>query len=134
MHRILVVEDHQKLLNSVRRGLELLGYEVLTAETGEEGYVIALNGNIDMMVLDLMLPGKNGFEILTDLRTKGFSKPVLILTSRDSPEDRSRARECGSDGYLIKPFPFADLVASVKKLLAQAAADATPPREAPCAD
>ena len=119
MSCILIVEDHQSLLRSLRRGVECLGHEVLTAETGEVGYELALTRNIDVMVLDLMLPGKNGFEILTDLRKADFRKPVLILTSRDSLDDRRRARECGADHYLIKPFAFADLAARLSELLQQ---------------
>jgi len=65
----------------------------------------------------LMLPGKNGFEILTDLRRTNFRKPVLILTARDSPADRRRGSECGADGFLVKPFAFADLVSHLNELL-----------------
>lgn len=129
MPRILIVEDHQSLLRSLRRGVERLGHEVLTAETGEEGYELALTRDVDIIVLDLMLPGKNGFEILTDLRKAEFRRPVLILTSRDSPEDRRRARECGSDHYLIKPFAFADLAARLSELLQPFATGTSEPEE-----
>lgn len=134
MSRVLVVEDHQKLLRSVQRGLGLSGHEVLTAETGEEGYLIALNGNVDAVVLDLMLPGRNGLEILCDLRKVGFRKPVLILTSRDSPEDRQRARDSGADAYLIKPFAFAELVAHLHDLLQEPAKRQSDPGDHRCAD
>lgn len=118
MSRILIIEDHQKLLGSLRRGLETLGHEVLTAETGEQGYELALKSGVDIIVLDLMLPGRNGFEILADLRTANFRQPVLILTAKDSPEDRRRGHECGANGFLIKPFAFADLVVRLNDLLA----------------
>lgn len=119
MSRILVVEDHQKLLDSLRRGLERVGHLVLTASTGEEGHRIAVTQDVEIIVLDLMLPGKSGFEILDDLRKNGFDKPVLILSAKDSPEDRQRARNCGANGFLIKPFAFTDLVSRLNELLAQ---------------
>lgn len=115
---VLVVEDHRVLLRSIERGLQMLGYCVLTAETGEEGYRIAQTEPVDIVVLDLMLTGKSGFEILSDLRKSRFHKPVLILTAKDSPEDRQRAADCGADDFLIKPFAFGDLVFRVQKLLA----------------
>ena len=117
MKRILIVEDHQKLLRSLRRGLELLGFEVLATETGEEGYELAVTKNVDIVVLDLMLPGRNGFEILTELRQTGFHKPVLILTAKDSPEDRRRGQTCGADGFLAKPFGFSEFLAVLNELL-----------------
>lgn len=117
MKRVLIVEDHPTLLRSLRRGLEVLGYEVLTTETGEEGLELALAQDIDILVLDIMLPGRNGLEILLDLRQADFRKPVLILTARDSPEDRRRAQQCGADGFLAKPFAFADFRARLDELL-----------------
>lgn len=117
MSCVLVVEDHSTLLQSLCRGLERTGYGVLSAETGEEGYELAMKQPVDIVVLDLMLPGRSGFEVLTDLRQAGFRAPVLILSAKDSPEDRQRARECGADDYLIKPFAFAELMTRVKRLL-----------------
>ena len=117
MSRVLIVEDNRKLLRSLRTGLTFLGREVLTAETGEEGYLIAVSQDVDIVVLDLMLPGKSGFDILTDLRKAGFHKPVLVLTAKDSPEDRRRGRDCGADDFLIKPFAFSDLVSQLNVLL-----------------
>lgn len=117
MSRVLIVEDHQKLLRSLRRGLEFLGHEVLTAESGEEGYALALSRDVDVVVLDVMLPGRNGFEILAELRKASFFKPVLILTAKDSPADRQRSRDCGADGFLAKPFAFSELVACLNELL-----------------
>lgn len=117
MSRILIVEDHQKLSRSLRRGLEVLGHDVLTTETGEEGFELALAQDVDILVLDLNLPGRNGFEILSDLRNAGFRKPVLILSAKDSPEDRRRAQTCGADGFLAKPFAFADLLARLDQMV-----------------
>jgi two-component system copper resistance phosphate regulon response regulator CusR len=132
--RILIVEDHDKLLGSLRRGLELLGHEVLTSETGEQGYELALHQDVDIVVLDVMLPGRSGFDILADLRKVNFRRPVLILTAKDSPEDRSRGRACGADAFLIKPFAFADLVSHLNELLQRAAAPPSSPKVPPCAD
>lgn len=117
MSRILIIEDHQKLLRSLRRGLEVLGYEVLVTETGEAGFDLALARDIDVLILDVMLPGKNGLEVLTALRTAGFGRPVLILTAKDSPADRVRARDCGANAFLAKPFAFADLCSALERLL-----------------
>lgn len=121
MSRILIVEDHQRLLRSLRRGLEVLGFDVLVTETGEEGFQLALASEIDLLVLDVMLPGRSGFEILSDLRRTGLRQPVLILTAKDSPEDRQHAQDCGADGFLAKPFAFADFLARIEQLLQQAA-------------
>jgi len=114
---VLVVEDQMKLLQSLRKGLEEEGYEVLTAATGEEGYYHATTGPIDAIVLDLMLPGRNGLEVLRDLRAQGFAKPILILTARDAVDDRVRGLDGGADDYLVKPFAFAELLARLRALL-----------------
>jgi DNA-binding response OmpR family regulator len=117
MPRVLIVEDQRKLLASLRRGLEEEGYEVVLAPTGEEGYYNATTQPFDAIVLDLMLPGRDGLQVLRDLRAHGFGKPVLILTSRDAVEDRVRGLDAGADDYLIKPFAFAELVARLRALL-----------------
>jgi DNA-binding response OmpR family regulator len=114
---VLVVEDQKKLLQSLRKGLEEEGYEVLTAATGEEGYYHATTGPLDAIVLDLMLPGRNGLEVLRDLRAQGFAKPILSLTARDAVDDRVRGLDGGADDYLIKPFAFAELLARLRALL-----------------
>lgn len=120
MSRILIVEDQQNLQRSLRRGLEVHGYEVLVAGTGEEGLLIATTQEVDAIILDVMLPGRNGFDILYDLRNASFEKPVLILTARDSPGDRHRGKLCGADRYIAKPFGFAEILSSVDTLLHQA--------------
>src|SRR5271167_2779107 len=88
MPRLLIVEDQKKLLNSLKRGLEEEGYEVVKALTGEQGYNAATSEYFDAVVLDLMLPGRHGLQVLRDLRSNGFAKPILILTARDAIEDR----------------------------------------------
>lgn len=115
--RVLIVEDQKRLLASLRRGLEEEGYEVLAASTGEEGFYLATTRSPDVLVLDLMLPKLDGFAVLHDLRGHGFSKPVLVLTSRDAVEDRVRGLDSGADDYLVKPFAFAELLARLRALL-----------------
>ncbi len=114
---VLVIEDQKKLLQSLQRGLQEEGYEVLVAATGEEGYFLATTEDLDALVLDLMLPGRDGLEILHELRAKGFTKPVLILTARDAIEDRVAGLDRGADDYLVKPFAFAELLARLRALL-----------------
>lgn len=117
MPRVLIVEDQKRLLGSLRHGLEEEGYEVLTAPTGEEGFYLATTQSPDIVVLDLMLPKRDGFQVLRDLRARGFGKPVVILTSRDAVQDRVRGLDSGADDYVLKPFAFAELVARLRALL-----------------
>jgi two-component system, OmpR family, copper resistance phosphate regulon response regulator CusR len=117
MARVLIVEDQKKLLQSLRRGLEEEGYDVATATTGEEGYYLATTASPDAIVLDLMLPGRNGLKVLRDLRSQGYTKPVLILTARDTVDDRVAGLDGGADDYLVKPFAFAELLARLRALL-----------------
>jgi two-component system, OmpR family, copper resistance phosphate regulon response regulator CusR len=117
MPRLLVIEDQKKLLNSLQRGLEEEGYDVVTALTGEQGYYAATTEEFDAVVLDLMLPGRHGLQVLRDLRTQGFAKPVLILTARDTVEDRVLGLDTGADDYLVKPFAVAELLARLRALL-----------------
>src|SRR5262249_10810692 len=120
MPRLLVIEDQRKLLNSLQRGLEEEGYEVATASTGEQGYYAATTEEFDAVVLDLMLPGRHGLQVLRDLRARGFARPVLILTARDTVEDRVLGLDTGADDYLVKPFAFAELLARLRALLRRA--------------
>jgi two-component system copper resistance phosphate regulon response regulator CusR len=117
MPRLVVVEDQKKLLASLQRGLEEEGYEVITAATGEQGYYAATTESVDAVVLDLMLPGRDGIRVLRDLRAHGFTRPVLILTARDAVEDRVLGLDSGADDYLVKPFAFAELLARLRALL-----------------
>ncbi len=117
MARILVVEDQEKHRDSLRRGLEAEGYEVVTASTGDEGFGAATTRPVDAIVLDLMLPGRHGLDILRDLRAGGFAKPVLILTALDAIEERVQGLDSGANDYLVKPFAFTELLARLRVLL-----------------
>ncbi|MEO6809792.1 MAG: response regulator, partial [Isosphaeraceae bacterium] len=117
MARILVVEDQKRHLESIRRGLEAEGYEVLTASNGDEGLELTTRAEFDAVVLDLMLPGRDGMEVLRALRLGGFTRPVLILTARDAVEDRVRGLDEGANDYLVKPFAFAEFLARLRALL-----------------
>src|SRR5213078_2900885 len=88
-----------------------------SATTGEDGYYQTTTQEIDLVILDVMLPKRDGFEVLHDLRQQGFAKPVLMLTARDAVEDRVRGLDEGADDYLVKPFAFAELVARIRALL-----------------
>src|SRR4051812_22739210 len=107
MQKVLIVEDRKKLAASIRRGLEEEGFAATLAHTGEEGFYLATTQSPDAVVLDVMLPGRDGFQILADLRAHGFAKPVLMLTARDAVEDRVAGLNGGADDYLVKPFAFA---------------------------
>jgi two-component system copper resistance phosphate regulon response regulator CusR len=115
--RVLVVEDERKVLRSLERGLQTEGYEVVTAATGEAGYELAMARSFDCVILDLMLPGRDGIQVLGDLRRAGKTQPVLILTARDAVEDRVIGLDAGADDYLVKPFAFAELLARLRVLL-----------------
>jgi DNA-binding response OmpR family regulator len=117
MSRLLVIEDQKKLLQSLERGLSEEGYQVIPAATGEEGYVQAKSVPVDAVVLDLMLPERDGLDVLRSLRKEGFTKPILILTARDGVDDRVQGLDAGADDYLSKPFAFAELLARIRALL-----------------
>jgi len=114
--RILLIEDSPKLLDSLRQGFGRLGYEVAAARNGEVGLGIALGGSWDIVVLDLMLPGLDGYEILRRLREAGSEAHVLVLTALGAVEDRVRGLQAGADDYLGKPFSFDELLARVQAL------------------
>ncbi len=115
--RILVVEDERKVANALREGLEAEQYRVTLAHTGEEGFFLFNTQRFDLVILDVMLPERDGFEILGAIRKMGSQLPVLILTARDSVEDRVSGLDTGADDYLVKPFAFSELLARVRALL-----------------
>jgi len=115
--RILVVEDERKVAVAVQSGLEREGYQVALAETGEEGFFLAQAQAFDLIVLDRMLPGRDGLEILSTLRERAIHTPVLVLTAKDAVEDRVAGLDSGADDYLVKPFAFAELLARIRALL-----------------
>jgi len=112
--RILVVEDEPKVANALREGLEGERYEATIAHTGEEAFFRLSTEAFDVILLDLMLPGRDGIQILKTLRGRGVLTPVLVLTARDSLDDRLRGLDSGADDYLIKPFAFAEVVARIR--------------------
>src|SRR5208282_227165 len=119
--RLLIVEDDAKTAGSIKAGLEKEEFSVATAHTGEEGFFLLNAETFDLVVLDWMLPGRDGIQILKTLRARGARTPVLLLTARDAIEDRVLGLESGADDYLVKPFAFAELVARIHSLLRRAA-------------
>lgn len=115
--RILLVEDERTVAEALRDGLEIDSYSVEIAYTGEEGFFRLNSEQFDLVILDVMLPGRSGVEILSTARKKGLSTPVLLLTAKDAIEDRVRGLDAGADDYLIKPFAFSELSARVRALL-----------------
>lgn len=115
--RILVVEDEPKVARALQEGLEREHYQVTLASTGEEGFYLINAESFDLVILDLMLPGRDGIEILNTMRRKGLQTPVLILTARDAVEDRVLGLDSGADDYLVKPFAFPELLARIRALL-----------------
>ncbi|WP_332740036.1 heavy metal response regulator transcription factor [Hydrogenophaga sp.] len=114
--RVLVIEDEAKIADYVKRGLSEAGYTVDVARDGIEGRYLALEGDYQLVVLDIMLPGIDGFGVLAALREKRGT-PVLMLTARDRVEDRVQGLQAGADDYLVKPFAFSELLARVGALL-----------------
>lgn len=114
--RILVVEDEHKLGKALQEGLESEQYGVALAHTGEEGFYLVQTEAFDLVILDVMLPGRSGLEILKAMRQHGLRTPVLMLTARDAIEDRVRGLDTGADDYLLKPFAFPELLARIRAL------------------
>ena len=114
--RLLVVEDERKVANALREGLEGEGYEVVIEETGEDALTRSTTERFDLVLLDLGLPGRDGLEVVTDLRDEGVNTPVLILTARDTVEDRVKGLNGGADDYLVKPFAFSELLARIQAI------------------
>jgi len=121
--RVLVVEDEPKVARALREGLAGEGYDVVVAATGEEGFFRASSEPFDLLVLDRMLPGREGLEVLRALRQKGLLCPVLVLTARDAVEDRVEGLDAGADDYMVKPFAFTELLARVRALVRRGRGD-----------
>jgi len=121
--RILVIEDEPKVAKAIKQGLEGEHYDVVVATTGEEGFFRLNSETFDVLILDLMLPGRDGLEILATARQRGLATPVLILTAKDAVEDRVIGLDAGADDYLVKPFAFAELLARIRALLRRGRTD-----------
>ena len=117
MVRVLIVEDERKLAQVLSSALQAEHYDVVVAATGEDGFYRANAELFDLVVLDLMLPGRSGLEILQTLRQRRIEAPVLILTARDGVDDRVLGLDLGADDYLVKPFALPELLARIRALL-----------------
>lgn len=115
--RILVVEDEKKVANFLKKGLQAEGYAVDVAYDGSEGAYLAENTDYDLIILDILLPKRNGIEVLKEIRRKGIRTPVLLLTARDGVEDKVLGLDSGADDYLTKPFAYEELLARVRALM-----------------
>ncbi|MBH0776687.1 response regulator transcription factor [Nocardia bovistercoris] len=119
--RVLVVDDEVRLAETLRRGLVAEGFVVEVANDGDEGFHLAVTGHYDVIVLDIMLPGKHGYQIVRELRAARVWTPVLMLSAKDGEYDQADAFDLGADDYLTKPFSFVILVARLRALLRRGA-------------
>jgi DNA-binding response OmpR family regulator len=117
MKRILVVEDDPAILKGLITSLESAGYNVVSASDGQEGFKFGKTLNVDLIILDVMLPNKDGFEICSDLRKEGINTPILMLTSKKEEIDKVLGLEIGADDYMTKPFSVRELQARIKAIL-----------------
>jgi two-component system, OmpR family, copper resistance phosphate regulon response regulator CusR len=124
--RILIIEDEKKLATAVQEGLVADGLSAEIAHSGEDGFYLIHSQHFDLLILDIMLPGREGLEILREIRREGVSTPVLVLTSKDAVEDRVNGLNAGADDYLVKPFALAELQARVRALLRRGKVEASP--------
>jgi two-component system OmpR family response regulator len=124
--KVLIVEDDARIAAAVKRGLDAEGFSVEVSFDGDDGLWRASEHHYDLLIVDLMLPGQDGFEICRILREQGDWTPILILTARDEEVDETRALDTGADDYLVKPFAFPMLVAHVRALLRRASGTAPP--------
>ena len=125
MKRILVIEDEPQMLLGLRDNLELEGYEVQTASDGEEGLARAASFTPDLVILDVMLPRKNGFDVCRELRARSNTTPIVMLTARSAETDKVLGLELGADDYVTKPFSITELLARVRAVLRRATAQKT---------
>jgi len=119
--RVLIVEDEIKTAHYLKKGLEENGFVTDLAENGEDGCHLAYTGSYDLIILDVMLPLRDGWTVIADLRRRSVSTPVLFLTARDAVHDRVKGLELGADDYLVKPFAFSELLARVRTILRRGA-------------
>jgi two-component system OmpR family response regulator len=119
--RVLVVEDHERMAELIERGLREEGYAVDVVATGEDGTWMAAENEYDAILLDVMLPGADGFETCRRIRGGGRWAPILMLTARDAVEDRVAGLDAGADDYLTKPFSFNELLARLRALMRRGA-------------
>lgn len=124
--KALLIEDDAKTARALAQGLRGEGCEAAIAKTGEEGFFLLSSESFDVVVLDWMLPGRDGIEVLKTLRARGTKTPVLLLTARDAVQDRVLGLDAGADDYLVKPFAFAELVARIRALLRRSGHDDAP--------
>lgn len=115
--RILIVEDEKKTAAYLQKGLSESGFVVDTANRGDDGLHLAINHTYDLIILDVMLPERDGWSVLGAIRKAGKQTPVLFLTARDAVADRVKGLELGADDYLVKPFAFSELLARVRSIL-----------------
>lgn len=115
--KVLIVEDETKTGDYLRQGLSEAGFTTDLARNGMDGLHLALTGDHDLIILDVMLPGLDGWQVLETVRRNGKEMPVLFLTAKDQVEDRVKGLELGADDYLVKPFAFSELLARIRTLL-----------------
>ncbi|CCQ13819.1 putative OmpR family two-component response regulator [Rhodococcus sp. AW25M09] len=119
--RVLLVEDEKRLAETVRRGLDAEGFVVDVEHNGLDGFHSAATGDFDAIVLDIMLPGKQGYDVVRDLRKQGVWTPILMLSAKDGEYDLADAFDLGADDYLVKPFSFVVLIARLRALVRRGA-------------
>jgi two-component system copper resistance phosphate regulon response regulator CusR len=130
--KILIVEDEPKTGEYLRQGLSEAWFVVDLAQTGTDGLHLAQHGDYDLVILDVMLPGLNGWQVLQSMRQSGLHMPAMFLTARDQVEDRVKGLELGADDYLVKPFSFAELLARVRTILRRGRRSRTGLAASPC--
>lgn len=124
--RILIVEDNPRISGFLRKGLEEEGYVVESSGHGDEAFALARNGGFDAAVVDVMLPGRSGIELVRDLREEGDDVPILLLTALGRSEEKVHGLDAGADDYLTKPFDFSELSARLRALLRRASGSPAP--------
>jgi DNA-binding response OmpR family regulator len=124
--RVLIVEDNTRIASFLKKGLEEEGYSVVAAGDGDDGYRIASSQEFDAAIVDVMLPGKSGVDLVRDLREAGKALPILLLTALDRTENKIEGLDAGADDYLTKPFDFTELTARLRALLRRSSGVATP--------